>query len=304
MESMTVKTITRCNRLFSANTPNPLVSMIRLSDTTDISHVLRFRFFTVWLRAWNTPCPPLFGHKECDFSDGTLTFLQPGKTAAPEIWKPETGQSEGWLLCFHDSVYNPLKTGKSSGEYSFFRYAARESLHLSQREIAVLEREMDEIDEELHWGVDEYCHTILAGRIRLLLDYASRFYRRQFILRHDENQEMLERTDRELEIFFRTGKAQYERFPSPEDFAGLFGCSPDYFNDMLKHETGKDMEDYVKFKQISCAEYLLRSGTESVEAVAARLGFPTDRAFCTLFKKLKGKTPSDFISGAGVKHLN
>lgn len=62
---------------------------------------------------------------------------------------------------------------------------------------------MDEIGEELHWGVDEYCYTILAGRIRLLLDYASRFYRRQFILRHNENQEMLERTDRELEIFSR-----------------------------------------------------------------------------------------------------
>ena len=72
--------------------------------------------------------------------------------------------------------------------------------------MAVLEREMDEIGEELHWGVDEYCYTILAGRIRLLLDYASRFYRRQFILRHNENQEMLERTDRELEIFFQTGK--------------------------------------------------------------------------------------------------
>lgn len=115
---------------------------------------------------------------------------------------------------------------------------------------------------------------------------------------------MLEQTDRELEIFFQTGKAQYERFPSSEDFARLFGCSPDYFNDMLKHETGKDTEDYVKFKQIACAEYLLKRGTESVEEVAARLGFPTDREFCTLFKRLKGKTPSDFISGAGIKHLN
>ena len=301
---MTVKTITECDRLFSADTPNPLVCMIRLSDTANIPRGVQFGFYTVWLRTWDTLCPPLFGHRKCDFSDGTLTLLQPGRTATPEIWEPEAGHPKGWLLGFHDSVLDPLKTGKYFGGYSFFKYTTRESLHLSQREMALLKREMDEIGEELHWGVDEYCHAILAGRIRLLLDYASRFYRRQFILRHDENQTMLERTDRELEIFFRTGKAQYERFPSSEDLAGLCGCSPDYFNDMLKHETGKDTEDYVKFKQISCAEYLLSRGTESVEAVAARLGFPTNRAFCTLFKRLKGKTPSDFISGAGFKHLN
>lgn len=301
---MTVKTITECDRLFSVETPNPLVSTIRLSDTADIPRGLRFGFYTVWLRAWDTSIPTSFGHRECDFSDGTMTLLQPGRTATSEILSPEAGQPKGWLLGFHDSVFDPLKAEKHSGEYSFFRYDTRESLHLSQREMAILEREMDAIGEELHWGVDEYCHTILAGRIRLLLDYASRFYRRQFILRHDENQAMRERTDRELEIFFRTGKAQRKPLPSSEEFAVSFGCSPDYFNDMLKHETGKGTQEYVRFKQISIAEQLLKSGVESVEEVAARLGFPTNREFGTLFKSLRGKTPADFISGAGLKHLN
>lgn len=301
---MTVKTITECDRLFSAETPNPLVCMIRLSGRADIPPGLRFGFYTVWLRAWDVTIPTILGHRECDFSDGTMTLLRPGITATSEILDPGAGQSKGWLLGFHESVFDPLKTGKYSGEYSFFRYDARESLHLSQREMAVLEREMDGIGEELHWGVDEYCHTILAGRIRLLLDYVSRFYRRQFILRHDENLAMLERTDRELDIFFRTGKAQHKRIPSSEDFAGSFGCSPDYFNDMLKHETGKDTDGYVRSKQISIAEYMLKSGVVSVEEVAALLGFPTNREFCTLFKNLNGKHPEDFISRAGMKHLN
>ena len=51
---MTVKTITGCNRLFSAKTPNPLVSMIRLSDTTEISQVLQFGFFTVLSASFRT----------------------------------------------------------------------------------------------------------------------------------------------------------------------------------------------------------------------------------------------------------
>ena len=173
---MTVRSITRCNRLFSAKTANPLVSMIRLSAAEGIR----------------------------------------------QMWRSGSGRPEGRLLCFHASVFDPLGAGGSSGGYSFFKYDIGESLHLSCREKAVLEREMDEIDEELSWGVDEYCHAILAGRIRLLLDYASRFYGRQFILRHDENLAVLDCTDRRLGTFFRSGKAPHERLPSAELFARLF----------------------------------------------------------------------------------
>lgn len=262
---MTVRSITRCNRLFSAKTANPLVGMLRLSDTDDIRQPLRFGFYTVWLRGWSDPCPALFGRRACDFSDGTLTLLPPGRAVDPGVWSVESGRPEGRLLCFHASVFDPLGAGGSSGGYSFFKYDIGESLHLSCREKAVLEREMDEIDEELSWGVDEYCHAILAGRIRLLLDYASRFYGRQFILRHDENQAMLNRTDRQLNAFFRAGRARYERLPSAEEFAGVFGCSPAYFNDLLKHETGKDTARYVAFRELSCAGEALCRGTARPE---------------------------------------
>lgn len=262
---MTVRSITRCNRLFSAKTANPLVGMLRLSDTDDIRQPLRFGFYTVWLRGWSDPCPALFGRRACDFSDGTLTLLPPGRSVEPGMWRSGSGQPEGRLLCFHASVFDPLETGRDSGGYSFFKYDIGESLHLSCREKAVLEREMDEIDEELSWGVDEYCHAILAGRIRLLLDYASRFYGRQFILRHDENQAVLDCTDRRLGTFFRSGKAPHERLPSAEDFAGFFGCSPAYFNDLLKHETGKDTARYVAFRELSCAGEALCRGTARPE---------------------------------------
>ena len=129
----------------------------------------------------------------------------------------------------------------------------------------MLEGEMDGIEAELDWGIDEYCYSILSGRIRLLLDYASRFYRRQFIIRHDENQAMLNRTDRQLNAFFRAGRARYERLPSAEDFAGVFGCSPAYFNDLLKHETGKDTARYVAFRELSCAGEALCRGTARPE---------------------------------------
>lgn len=74
----------------------------------------------------------------------------------------------------------------------------------------------------------------------------------------------------------------------------MFGCSPDYFNDLPKHETGKNAEGYINLKRIARAENLLKQGIMRVGEVAAELGFSTDAAFLVLFKKLRGEMPESF----------
>lgn len=300
---MIVRTVTQCNKFFSAKTLHPLVAVIRLSDTTDIPELFQFGFHSIWLKKWTGQTPSCFGGRECDFNEKTLLALQSGTPVSRDLFESKAGKSDGLLLCFHSSVFNPLKTGKET-RYSFFRYRMDESLHLSQREQTIVERELFEIEEELSWGVDEYSSTILSERIKLLLDYISRFYRRQFILRHDDNQNVIDRTDAWLDEFLGSGKARYAPLPTAWDFAGMFGCSPDYFNDLLKHETGKNAEDYINFKRISRAENLLKQGTMRVEEVAAELGFSTDSAFCLLFKKLRGKMPEKLFLGSSTDLLS
>lgn len=300
---MVVRTVTQCNKLFSAKTPHPLVAVIRLSDTVDIPDLFQFCFHSIWIRKWTGQTPSCFGGKECDFNEKTLLALQSGTPVSRDLFESKAGKSDGLLLCFHSSIFNPFKTGKEM-RYSFFRYKMDESLHLSQREQAIVERELFEIEEELYWGVDEYSNTILSERIKLLLDYISRFYKRQFILRHDDNQDMINRTDEWLDEFFGSGKCRYMPLPTTLDFAGMFGCSPDYFNDLLKHETGKNTEDYINFKRIARAENLLKQGIMRVEEVAAELGFSTDSAFCVLFKKLRGEMPQKMILGSNTDLLS
>ena len=294
---MIARTVPQCNKLFAARTPHPLVSIIRLPDAAEIPDLLQFGFHSIWLKKWPGQAPACFGGKECDFSEKTLVALQAGAPVSRELWESKAGRSEDMLLCFHSSLFDPLKTGNEA-RYAFFRYRTDESLHLSQREQAIVQRELFEIEEELYWGIDEYSHTILAERIRLLLDYVSRFYRRQFILRHDDNRSVVERTCEWLDEFFGSGKARYMPLPTARDFAGLFDCSADYFNDLLKHETGKNAEDYVNFRRISRAAYLLKQGIMRVEEVAAELGFSTGSAFCALFRKLRGEMPERLIVGS------
>lgn len=301
---MTLETVSQCNDFFSVRTLNPLVSVIRLPTAKDVPGQLQFGFNALFIREKTDFQPACLGRKECDFNDGTLVALQPNTQFDPCIWESGKEKVGGLLLCFHNRLFNPFSKGKMSTRYSFFRYGIDESLQLSLRERITLEKEIDDIENELCWGFDEFSCTILAERIRLLLDYVSRFHKRQFIFRHDRNQKLVNRTDQWIEDFFSSGKARYAPLPTARDFAGMCGCTPDYFNDLLKHETGKYTDDYVNLKRISFAEVQLRKGDRDIKDVAADLGFPTDQVFCSLFKKLRGESPENILSKSGAGFLN
>lgn len=301
---MIVNTITQCNRIFSAKTPNPLVSVIRLSDLKEAPDLLQFGFYTIWLKQWKVDTPSCFGKKNCDFCDNTLVPLRPGTSIHRELLECNISKSEGILLCFHTSIFNPCRIEECAHDYSFFKYRIDESLHLSFREQQIIEREIFSIEEELYWGIDEHSYTILAERIKLLLDYITRFYKRQFILRHDDNMEMVNETEALLSEFFYSGKAQNLPLPTLENLAEQFDVSPVYLNDLLKYETGKDFENYINYKRISIAENLLKNKDRNVQEVAAILGFPTDNEFCILFKRLGGNSPGSVTSNYELKRLN
>lgn len=291
MKSLAVGTISGCNKLFAAKTPYPLVSLIRLDRAAEVPEAIRFGFYTVWLKGWSACCcPNRFGQEPYDFHEAMLLPLPPGKKAVCELWCcDESGYREGVLLGIHASVMESIRAQRDPGAYAFFAYREDEALHLSQREKEILEEVMAGIEKELGWGIDEYSHTILCDRILLLLDYVARFYRRQFITRHEANRHRIECVDRRLDDFFESGMARHRKLPSAETLAE--GCSPAYLDDLLRLETGKNTADYVRLKQIARAERLLKQGGRTVKEVAAELGFPSDTAFCSLFKRLRGEAP-------------
>ncbi|WP_283388255.1 helix-turn-helix domain-containing protein [Barnesiella viscericola] len=290
MTPLTIKTISRCNQLFSVKTLHPTVSLIPLGGCMSLSQPLRLGFHAVWLTTGGGGSPVFFGRREYDFSDGMLVASLPGQLVDSDWWNGCNG-AEGWLLCFHPSWIRLLKGGREAGAHSFFRYRPDEALHLSLRECAALFREMDGLEEELRWGIDECSRAILGDRMGLLLDYVARFYKRQFITRREVEADWLGATDTWLEQFFRSGQARYSALPTAETLAARAGCSPAYFDDALRQATGKDTRNYVNAKRIALAESLLQQGRLSVEEVAETLGFPTGHDFCTVFRRLRGEMP-------------
>lgn len=297
MNGSTIVSISRCNELFSTETRHPLATLIELPVTATLDAATRFGFHTVWLKSGCGCCASDLGWKGYDFSDAVLVALEPGEAVGEELCRTDCCGECGHLLCFHSSLTPVLQDDRRKGGYGFFGYRKSEALHLSQREWIVLEHEMERIDEELRWGIDESTHRIVGERISLFLDYVTRFYRRQFITRHDSCTEAVRMVDRWLQKFFVSGMAQYSEIPSVRFFAGRWGCSEAYFDDMLRAETGKYTSEYVDCKRVAFAEAMLKRRDKNLSEVAVQLGFPTDRAFRIFFERLEGRRPEDILFG-------
>lgn len=249
----------------------PLLFLDSLDGTAAASCAAHTEFFHLFLFDKVCKDTSVYGWTEYDFSDATLLCLPPHKDA----WEYKDCKR---MLAFHPSL---------AGSYSFFRYGRQEALHLSLREMRIINRMFDGIGEELQWGIDSYTHTILMDRIRLLLHYVTRFYERQFIVRHDIGREIVKTVDQHVSRFFLSGLARLESLPTSNQYSQALGLSPSYLNDLMRHETGKDVAAFVRHKQIDLARELLSKGDKCSGEVAELLGFPTETAFCRMLEKLK-----------------
>lgn len=67
-----------------------------------------------------------------------------------------------------------------------------------------------------------------------------------------------------------------------------------HFYRLFKNETGLSPVDYINRQRISRAEILLSNLRLSIKDVAFSVGFTDQMYFSKVFKRLNGKTPSEF----------
>lgn len=291
METVEIKDIAQCNRFFSGHTLHPLACVADVPGSAG-RILLQMDFYSILLRQVpdSLAC---YGRKCCDFSEKTLQFFPPGQPLSPAAERQPPAKGDK-LLCFHPDLMRHTLLGEHFRDYTFFHYRPNEALHLSAREKNTIGECLDGIAGELGWGMDEYSQRLICLKIDLLLSYCSRFYRRQFTTRHEENMEVVGQTGRLLAHYFLTGQAREKGFPSDEHCARMQNLSPAYLNDLLRHETGKDFKEYARLKRFEAAcSQLARTG-KAIAEITEGLGYPSPHLFCHIFKQLKGCTPSQF----------
>lgn len=234
-----------------------------------------------------------YGQDYYDFDEGGLLF------AAPNQIIGNHGNNEGeicsqyTLLIHPDFLWNyPL--AKKIKQYGFFSYAANEALHLSDKEKVTIMSIFKIIKEELNSRIDDFSQDVIISQVELLLNYANRFYKRQFITRKAVNNDLLQKLDDILDEYFNSEKSANEGIPTVQYLSEKLNISPSYLSDMLRSLTGQNTQHLIHHKIIEKAKEKLSATNLSVSEVAYELGFGHPQSFSKLFKAKTNTSPLEF----------
>lgn len=288
-----IKTISEYNKELGLETLHPLVSVIDFAKAKQIANVQRLvSFYTIYLK--EVKCGDVrYGCNYYDYEDGTMLFIAPGQVSGVEN-TGELIQPKGYGLLFHPDLIQGTNLGRTISDYSFFDYDVKEALHLSKTERKTIIDCLQKIENEMKRGVDKHTKKLIATNIELLLDYAMRYYERQFITREKVNLGILERFEKIFKAYYESEKPQQLGFPTVAYFAGELHLSPNYFGDLIKKETGTSAREFIQKQVIDVAKQKLFENNSTINEVAYSLGFSYPNHFSRLFKSHTGMSPNEY----------
>jgi AraC family transcriptional activator of pobA len=239
-----------------------------------------------------------YGQTYFDFNDGGMLFAAPNQVIGSSEVENNTIENEQMnqqitLLIHPDFLLNYSLTNKIK-EYKFFSYAVNEALHLSDSEKEVIISIFRIIEDELNSRIDEFSQNVIISQIELLLNYANRFYKRQFITRKSVNNTLLQKLEEILDEYFNNDKSLMQGIPTVQYLSEHLNISASYLSDMLRSLTGQNAQQHIHNKLLEKAKEKLSTTDLSVSEIAYELGFEHPQSFSKLFKIKTNQSPLEF----------
>lgn len=291
-EIIRVDEIHQYNKLMGMETLHPLVGMIDFSTVAPIRHTRKlYGFYGVFLKG---VCGEIkYGRSSYDYQDGTMLFVAPGQ-AMGVADDGELFQPTGHLLMFHPDLLHGTPLAKMMKEYTFFSYESNEALHLSEKELGIIMNAFGQIRSELQHPIDKHSKPLLVDTIKLLLDYCTRFYDRQFITRETVNKDVLVRFENLLNDYFTSDKPERIGVPTVQYCADELNLSANYLSDLIRKETGSTALKLIHARLLEEAKNIISSTEKNVSEIAYGLGFQYPQHFTRFFKQNMGCTPNEY----------
>jgi AraC family transcriptional regulator, transcriptional activator of pobA len=292
-----IKSISEYHRLRGLPPPkHPLISVIdyaktKLPDTSDPSSIV-IDWYSIAIKRGVGKM--FYGQQEYDFDEGVMSFMAPKQVLRITPNPDTTAERSGWILMIHpDFLWNtPLAQGIR--KYEYFDYAVNEALFLSEQEEATIHSIIQNIRLEYDSNIDQFSQSIIISQIETLLNYADRFYQRQFITRKKTNHQVLGRVEKLLANYFDNENIAAKGLPTVQYIAETLHVSPGYLSSLLKVLTGQSTQQHIHDSLIAKAKEKLSTTDLSISEVAYQLGFEHSQSFAKLFKAKTNVSPLEF----------
>lgn len=291
-----IESLTDAHQLFGLPKPlHPLVSLINGShmpvelNGLPPNHVLGFYKLSYK--------PKLsgklkYGQSYYDFDEGGLLFASPGQVIGNN--NNDSSVCSEYTLLIHPDFLLGYSLAKTIKQYGFFSYSTNETLHLSDDEKATIMGIFRMIETELSSRIDDFSQGVVIAQIELLMNYANRFYKRQFITRKAVHHNLLQKLEDVLDQYFTNEMSLSQGLPTVGYLAEQVDVSPSYLSDMLRSLIGQNAQHYIHDKLIEKAKEKLSTTSLSVSEVAYALGFEHSQSFSKLFKTKTHLSPLEF----------
>ncbi|WP_202797929.1 helix-turn-helix domain-containing protein [Ochrovirga pacifica] len=287
-----------------ANLPAPEHPLISLVAYNQIAYPkdweswkLKHEYYVIGLKR-NVPYKFYYGQQTYDFNEGVMTFIAPNQVLSMEHnpnLKVETHlKPSGWLLLIHPDFFWKTALVKKIKSYDFFNYTTHEALFVSLKEEAQVVTLFKSIEQEYQGNLDPFSQKIIVAHLELLLNYAERFYQRQFLTRNKSNHQIIEKVELWLATYFKEAKGLEKGLPTVEQLAEAVCLSPSYLSSLLTSVTGMSALQHIHASVISLAKEQLANTQLSVSQIAYDLGFGHPSSFHKLFKKKTQMSPLEF----------
>ena len=289
-----VNNICEYDEMVGAETLHPLVNVVdfsRLPPMRNIPVKRIFGYYAVYLKG-RKYSELHYGRSNYNYAEGALVFMAPGQVAGVE----DDGmphQMTTRVLMFHPDLLRGTFLQPLMKRYSFFSYDTNEALFPTDEEKSTIIQCFGNIERELR-NSDQCTLDVVVDYIKLVLDYCSRFYLRQFSFSQPQSRDILARLERMLDNYFLSDAPKTKGVPTVAFCAEELCLSTNYLSDLVRAATGLSALKTIHGKMLDVAKEKLTDLSKRVNEVATEIGFQQPQSFSSWFKKLEGCTPNEY----------
>lgn len=236
-----------------------------------------------------------YGQHSFDFNEGLMSFMAPNQVFSMATADPAAEvEKSGWVIYVHPDFLWNTPLAKTIEQHDFWDYSLKEGLFLSAKEEATILNLLLATQQEYTSPIDRFSKQIIIAQLESLLQYADRFYHRQFLTREKANHEVLEQLETLLHAYFNHDNLAERGLPTVHYVADCLQVSPKYLGNLLRVVTGQNTQQHIHARLLAKAKEKLSTTTLTVSEIAYELGFEHVPSFSKLFKAKTSLSPLEF----------